>query len=405
MDRKVVILRDLSSPNTHGPVGRGRGVGPSARDFGPDGRAPAPEPRIDVADLSTRELRDLARDPEVTSIATVMPTRLIAPVAEDAAANPAAAGNSWGIAAVKADTSPFTGAGVVVCVLDTGIDPSHPAFAGVTLVQEDFSGSGNGDGQGHGTHCAGTIFGRDLGGARIGIARGVRKALIGKVLDNNGSGSSDMIFQGIRWALENDAHVISMSLGFDFPGLVKELVTANGMPIEAATSEALEAYRANLRMFDALMAMARARQAFAHGSVVIAAAGNESSRNANPAYEVAAAVPSAAEGVVSVAALQQGAGGLTVASFSNTFAQISAPGVSILSAKPGGGTQTMSGTSMACPHVAGISALWWEAVLAGAVPPTATMVVAKLLANAATTGLAAGVDLADRGAGIAITPQ
>ena len=68
-----------------------------------------------------------------------------------------------------------------------------------------------------------TIFGRDVDGKRIGIARGVRKALIGKVLSDTGGGSSEMIFRGIQWALDEGAHVISMSLGFDFPGAVKRM--------------------------------------------------------------------------------------------------------------------------------------------------------------------------------------
>ena len=81
-----------------------------------------------------------------------------------------------------ADTSSCTGNGIVVAVLDTGIDASHPAFAGVEVIQKDFTGEGDGDQHGHGTHCAGTIFGRNVNGTRIGVAMGVKKALIGKVL-------------------------------------------------------------------------------------------------------------------------------------------------------------------------------------------------------------------------------
>jgi subtilisin family serine protease len=81
---------------------------------------------------------------------------------------------------VGADTSPFSGDGIVVAVLDTGIDASHPAFEGVDIVQKDFTGEGVGDQHGHGTHCAGTIFGRTSEGTRIGVAPGVKKALIGK---------------------------------------------------------------------------------------------------------------------------------------------------------------------------------------------------------------------------------
>jgi subtilisin family serine protease len=71
--------------------------------------------------------------------------------------------------------------------LDTGIDKKYLAFAGVAIVEKDFSGSGNGDRQGHRSHCAETIFGRDVDGKRIGIVRGVKKALIGKVLSDTGA--------------------------------------------------------------------------------------------------------------------------------------------------------------------------------------------------------------------------
>src|SRR5262249_45350947 len=258
------------------------------------------------------------------------------------AATGAAANSAWGIPAVKADTSGFTGDGVVVAVLDTGIDNTHPAFAGVTLVEEDFSGSGNGDRAGHGTHCAGTIFGRNVNNTQIGIARGVKKALTGKVLADDGSGSSEMIFRGIQWALNQGANVISMSLGFDFPGMVRSMEARN-VPTEPAVSIALEAYRSNLRFFDALMQMVKAQAAFRDTAVAVAAAGNESKR---PAFTVAASLPAASDGVVSIAALQRGAGdSLEVAAFSNTMPQLAAPGVDILSAKLGGGLRTMSGTS------------------------------------------------------------
>src|SRR5262249_54000220 len=158
----------------------------------------------------------------------------------------------WGIAAVKADESHFDGSGVVMAILDTGIDKTHVAFGGIELVEQDFTGDGNGDQAGHGTHCAGTVFGRDVGGTRIGIARGVTRALIGKVLGNDGRGSSEALYRAMTWAINSGARVISMSLGFDYPGLVQRFV-GEGWPPELATSVALEAYRANLRLFDDIM--------------------------------------------------------------------------------------------------------------------------------------------------------
>ncbi len=397
MARDYIVLRDLRSAPTAEPFGGG----PSMR--GARSAAPvAPEPRIELESLDTKEVHEIARDPEVAAIAPRMPTRLIEPM-DDEGTGAAADGDAWGIAMVGADVCAFTGAGTVVAVLDTGIDSSHPAFAGVTLVEEDFSGSGNGDVQGHGSHCAGTIFGRDVDGARIGVALGVDKALIAKVLDDEGGGSSEMLFSGIQWAVEKGADVISMSLGFDFPGLVKAL-SDRGWPVDLATSRALEAYRGNLRMFDALMNLVRAREAFGGGTVVIAAAGNESERQKDPDYEIAASLPAAAEGVVSVGALGWEGDAFVIAPFSNTFPQVSAPGVAIKSAKAGGGTIDLDGTSMACPHVAGVAALWWESVLSSPLPASVRTVQAKLLATASTDVFAPGVDIADRGVGLVRAP-
>jgi len=95
--------------------------------------------------------------------------------------------------------SSFSGQGVKIAVLDTGIERNHPAFAGITILEKDFSGDGDGDRNGHGTHCAGTIFGRDVGGVRIGVAKGVDQVLIGKALRDAGGGTSQMIFDAMSW--------------------------------------------------------------------------------------------------------------------------------------------------------------------------------------------------------------
>jgi subtilisin family serine protease len=359
---------------------------------------------LDVEELERNQIRDVTRSSDVLAVAPAMPMRLVDPVEDlgDVAA-PAAHQSSWGIEAVGADTSPFDGQGVVVSVLDTGIDSNHPAFAGVQVVEKDFTGEGNGDQHGHGTHCAGTVFGRDTDNLRIGVARGVTKALIGKVLGQQG-GSSDQIVQAVQWAVDNGAHVISMSLGLDFPGFQKRLVDDFGFPQELATSRALEGYRLNVQLFERLAALIRARGGFLQPTVLVAAAGNESQRQVHPDFEIAVSPPAVAEGMISVAALGQGNGGLEVASFSNTGANLSGPGVGVVSAKAGGGLRSLSGTSMATPHVAGVAALWAERIQSvGAL--SAFQLTGRLVGSCVTDPLAAGFDPFDVGAGLVRAPQ
>jgi subtilisin family serine protease len=393
--RRFTILRGISGRRTRDHFGGVLGPMASAEQS-----RIIPETKVEVTDLSVADVRDAGRDPEVTALAPVMPVKLIHPL--DVAAD-AVPSKGWGIGAVAADHSAWTGEGVIVGVLDTGIDAAHPAFSGVTLIEQDFTGTGGGDRKGHGTHCAGTIFGRDVDGTRIGVARGLKRALIAKVLADDGNGESSSVFDGMQWAASNGAKVISMSLGFNFPGMVARLI-ADDWPADLATSSALEAYRANLRMFDAIMEMLRARIAIDGGCVVVAAAGNESRRHIRSDQEIAASIPAAADGVIAVGALAQTAAGFSVAPFSNTLPQVSAPGVGIESAKTGGGLQALNGTSMACPHVAGVAALWWQALRNQGTLANAPMVVAKLLAMARTSGFAPDAEIADRGAGIVTAP-
>jgi subtilisin family serine protease len=364
--------------------------------------APGTSLSVDVETIDRRDIPALTRDASVVAVAPAVPMKLVEPVAVENGAQPAAAGVEWGISAVGADRSPFTGNGVVVAVLDTGIDRNHPAFAGVEIIERDFTGEGNGDEHGHGTHCAGTIFGRDLAGRRIGVARGVRKALIGKVLGSRG-GSSASIVSAIQWAVENGAHVISMSLGIDFPGLVAELAVE--LPTEIATSRALEGYRQNVQLFERLAALVQARgNGFGQPTIIIAAAGNESMREQDSRFEVAVSPPAVAAGVISVAALGRVPAGLRVADFSNTGANVSGPGVDIISAAPGGGLARMSGTSMATPHVAGVAALWAEKLrTAGSL--NGLLLTSRLIASGVTTNIGAGFDPFDVGSGMVQSPQ
>jgi subtilisin family serine protease len=399
MKEKHIILR--RAPAATRRVTRGTRSGPRAGHSSTE--AGATGMSVEVENIDRREIPELTSNNDVLAVAPSIPMKLIAPVDFEVTANPAANdGIAWGVKAVGADTSPFSGNGIVIAILDTGIDDSHPAFAGAQIVQKDFTGDGNGDEDGHGTHCAGTIFGRDTNGTRIGVARGVKKVLIGKVLGTDG-GSSEQIVSAIQWAVSKGANIISMSLGMDFPGFVQALQD-NGLPPALATSRALEGYRANVMLFERLASLIRAQGNFIQPTVIIAAAGNESRRAENPDFEIAVSPPAVAEGIISVAALGQGSQGFTVAPFSNTGANVSGPGVGIISAKPGGGFRTLSGTSMATPHVAGVAALWAEKIKSSN-QLSALQLSARLIGSSITEGLQSGIDPFDIGAGLVRAPQ
>src|SRR5215213_3984752 len=156
---------------------------------------------------------------------------------------------TWGLQACEVVASSATGAGIRVAVLDTGLDLTHPDFAGRSLTSRSFVQDQDvQDGHGHGTHCIGTALGPlapDVG-PRYGIAHQA-EIFAGKVLSNAGSGSDTQILAGIEWAVENGCAVVSMSLG---------------APVEPgqAYSEVFE--RAARRAQDA-------------GTLIVAAAGNE----------------------------------------------------------------------------------------------------------------------------------
>ena len=371
---------------------------------------------IQVAELTAREARAVDNSPLMIA-AELMPTRLLHGLARrddgnwiesrgeavpfGTAGPPLKIG--WGVAEVGAAGDDVGGALATVAMLDTGI-ADHAAFAGVDILRQNFSRSEFlEDKNGHGTHCAGTIFGRDCFGHRIGVARGVAKAYVAKVLDDDGSGTSDGLLKGIKWALDQHADVISISVGYDFPGMVKQLAD-RGMPVDLATSRTLVAYRQNLRAFDAVMALARAMTGSEAGSVILAATGNESRADLDPRYRVDATLPASAQDVIGVAAAEQHGGLLRIADFSNGAPIIAAPGVDIVSAKPGEALARMSGTSMACPHAAGVAALWWDWLRKQYGSATARQVAAQLSVTARRNLFAPGFTRAEFGDGLATAP-
>ena len=248
---------------------------------------------------------------------------------------------SWGLKAIGigGGCGTGTGAGVTVAVLDTGVDLQHPDLADRVADSHSFvPGAAVQDGHGHGTHCCGTVAGPVVGAGgapRYGVAPGVR-LLVGKVLSDAGRGSTAGILAGIQWAVDSGAKVVSLSLG---------------SPVYGPDQGYSPAYE---RI---------AQYALERGAILIAAAGNDSYRN----YGIIAPVGSPANcpSVLAVGAIDRFR---RIARFScgglygdGGEVDIAAPGVDVFSAWTGGRYRAISGTSMACPHVSGVAALWAEA--------------------------------------------
>ncbi len=222
-------------------------------------------------------------------------------------------GEAWNLELIGANIANQTtqGRGVKVGIIDTGVDYTHEevekrfgkvkGYNFVDNTEDPY------DGNGHGTHVAGIVAGKE-----VGVASACELYAI-KVLSDEGYGSEADVLRGIEWAIDNKLEVINMSLGSSQYSYFEDQVI---------------------------------QEAYKRGMVIAAAAGNE---YYGPSY------PAALENVIAVAAVDRNK---DHAEFSNIYRtnDISAPGVSIYSSVPGG-YQEFSGTSMATPHITGCMAL------------------------------------------------
>lgn len=225
----------------------------------------------------------------------------------------------WGLAAVHAQdawNSGADGSGIKVCILDTGIDYNHPEFVrngqSVIKASRNFVADGHPDardGAGHGTHVAGTIAAQLNGSGVAGVAPGV-DLYIGRVLGDDGSGTTSGVINGLNWCVSQGAKVVNLSLG-----------ASRGSKTEQ-------------RAFDS---------AYSNGVLSVAANGNDGTNRIS--------YPAAYSSVVAVAAVDSN---LVRASFSNygSATELAGPGVAVLSSVPLGTGLQGSASEGGVPYVA-----------------------------------------------------
>lgn len=237
---------------------------------------------------------------------------------------------------------------MLVAVIDTGVDFDHPDLVnniwtneaelnGVVGIDDDNNGviddihgfnavTGKGDAKddhGHGTHCAGTIGGSGNDGKGIVGVNWNVKIMAVKFLASNGSGSLENALKAIDYATKMGAKVLSNSWG------------------GGGFSQTL------------LDSIKRSNEA---GALFVAAAGNDGSNNdTKPSYPASYDVPN----IISVAAITNRGDKATFTNYGKRSVHLGAPGVNVYSSILAGGYQSMSGTSMAAPHVSGVAALVW----------------------------------------------
>ncbi|WP_276966503.1 S8 family serine peptidase [Chryseobacterium sp.] len=249
----------------------------------------------------------------------------------------------WGLKAIGLENANYTGKGIDVCILDTGLETSHPDFSAEQIEGKSFidGEDWNRDPNGHGTHCAGVATGntrRDTG-KRYGIARDCNLK-IAKVLADNGRGTTSSVIDAIDWAISKKFRILSLSLASP-----AKLDDQPSVLFETIGERALE-----------------------NNCLIIAAAGNDSNR---PQIPQPVSMPANSKSIMAVGAIDSQ---MKIARFSNAGLNpstggninVCAPGVDIISSYPKNAKNkrnlyySMSGTSMAAPHVSGLAALYME---------------------------------------------
>lgn len=261
----------------------------------------------------------------------------------------------WGVTRIDAPSAwaHATGKEVRVGVVDTGVNMTHPDLAGNVKAGFDAISEteGVGDDNGHGTHVVGTIAALDNGFGVVGVAPEAHIYAV-KSFDSKGKGIASDIIQGIAWCIDQGVRIINMSFG----------TVDSNKALELAISKAAEA-----------------------GVLLVAASGNTGGRNT-------VLYPARDPHVVAVAASTEDD---QIAAFSSSGPEvdIAGPGADIYSTYTGQRYKTLSGTSMACPHVTGVAAL-----VLSAVPQLSAKEVEGLICETAT--LISGFPREQQGAGL-----
>jgi subtilisin family serine protease len=298
-----------------------------------------------LAALRARPAKDQPADSRTANTRTAAATPSDLKVWLDAPVKAFDADSTPQIGAPEAWDAGYTGEGVTVAVLDTGVDTTHPDLDDVAIGSRNFTGAGTtADGFGHGTHVASIAIGS--GDASDGVNRGVAPGadlLVGKVLADDGYGQTSWMIDGMEWAANEGADIVNLSLGQ--PGNYSDGTDPSSLAVDALSAE--------------------------HGTLFVIAAGNEGEYGNGTVT-----APGSADSALTVGAVDDSD---EVTWFSSRGPRggdnglkpdVTAPGDGIVAARAAGTAMSTvvddhhvsaSGTSMATPHVAGAAAVLKQA--------------------------------------------